>query len=54
MAEFADLRVFELIGGHGVDVHLDRRQSSARRDWYAWMIDNVVRADYVAVVAPPR
>ncbi|WP_328617296.1 toll/interleukin-1 receptor domain-containing protein [Amycolatopsis sp. NBC_00355] len=50
----AVLRLCELIRAENIDVRLDQRESSERRDWYAWMTDNILQSEFVIVVASPR
>lgn len=36
---------------HGIDVVLDRWATDRRRDWQAWMTENITESDYVLVIA---
>lgn len=45
------LRLGNLLRGHGVDAWLDSYDGDERRDWYAWMTDQIKGSDYVLVVA---
>jgi len=47
-------RLSALLRSSGVDVQLDDYDSGERRDWYAWMIDQIEKADYVIVVGSPN
>ncbi|MGW1682699.1 CRISPR-associated helicase Cas3' [Saccharopolyspora sp. NPDC002376] len=47
-------RFAEFLRSKGVDANLDQWDCDVRRDWYAWMIDQVNSADYVAVIASPE
>lgn len=42
-----------LRGDGGIDVRLDEWDTHLRRDWSAWMIDQLQHADFVLVVASP-
>jgi hypothetical protein len=37
----------------GLDVHLDQWDTEVRRDWYEWAIDQIIKADFVLVIASP-
>jgi hypothetical protein len=43
-----------LLRNNGVDAHMDDMYDTERRDWFAWVIDQIDRADYVLVIASPR
>ncbi|WP_020667457.1 toll/interleukin-1 receptor domain-containing protein [Amycolatopsis nigrescens] len=43
-----------LLRRHGVDARLDQYDSGRRWDWYAWMTDQITRADFVIVIASPQ
>lgn len=45
------LRLCEVLRGQGVDARLDTYDDNERRDWYAWYVDQVNRADFVLVIA---
>lgn len=42
-----------LLSGFGVEVHVDAWYSGQRRDWYAWMHEQIDLADFVVVIASP-
>jgi tetratricopeptide (TPR) repeat protein len=48
------LRFCRLLRQLGVDVRVDEWDSTLRRDWFLWMIEQFKRADHVVVIASPR
>jgi hypothetical protein len=43
----------ELLAAGGVDVHIDQKGQEVRRDWDHWTNTQILRSDYVIVIASP-